>query len=169
MTYQIHYFSTATWLITTKHVKLVTQREALPLMNSDNPLNQKHCISTIAMPMATMLIRVVTYRNNLARINLHDLSLRWVVMLGHVTNNIHYISTCRRPSDTKLGKVLTNCDRLPHLKSCDFLITWPTQGHATFWKKYISTFTRFMDFKPSVTLGALYSTCPLLKIKHLLF
>ena len=40
-------------------------------------------------------------------------------MCGHVTNQIHFISTDRRPMDTKLGKVLTYTERLPFLKVHD--------------------------------------------------
>ena len=40
-------------------------------------------------------------------------------MCGHVTNQIHFISTDRRPMDTKLGKVLTYTERLPFLKAHD--------------------------------------------------
>ena len=42
--------------------------------------------------------------------------------------------------DTKLGKVVTHQDRLPTLMSYDSLITWPTWGHVTNWKNYISIF-----------------------------
>ena len=65
--------------------------------------------------------------------------LNEVVMWGHETNWICYISTCRRPLNTKLGKSLTYNERLPSLKSHDPLITWRTWGHVTFSKIYIST------------------------------
>ena len=36
-----------------------------------------------------------------------------MVLRGHVTNQICYISTCTRTMDTKQGKVATYCEGLP--------------------------------------------------------
>ena len=55
-----------------------------------------------------------------------------VVMWSHVTNSIHYISTCRRPMGTKLRKVLTYRERLPPLKPRVLLIPWPTEAKRQF-------------------------------------
>ena len=55
-----------------------------------------------------------------------------VVMWNHVTNSIHYISTCRRPMGTKLSKVLTYRERLPPLKPHVLLIAWPTEVKRQF-------------------------------------
>ena len=57
-----------------------------------------------------------------------------LVLLGHVRNWILYISIYRRPMYTKLGKLLAYCEMLPHLKSHDPLIKWPTWDHVTIWK-----------------------------------
>ena len=43
-----------------------------------------------------------------------------VIMWGHMTNWVHYISTSRGTMNTKLGKVLTYSERQPFFKA-----TWP--------------------------------------------
>ena len=60
---------------------------------------------------------------------------------------MHYISTCRRPMNTKLGRVLTYFERLPSLKPNDSFLTWTTWGYLTVWKKSISTFTKLTTTK----------------------
>ena len=60
---------------------------------------------------------------------------------------LNHISNCRRPMGTKLRKVSTYCEKLPHLKSHDPLITRPTWVHATNWKNHASTFTKHMVTK----------------------
>ena len=67
---------------------------------------------------------------------------QWGGLGDHVTNHIHYI-----PMDTKLGKVLTYCERLPLLKPHEHLITWPMWDHVIIWKIYISTFIRLKATK----------------------
>ena len=47
------------------------------------------------------------------------------------------MSTCERPQNTKLGKVLSCSKRLPSLKTCGSLITWSTWSHVTVLKIYI--------------------------------
>ena len=57
-----------------------------------------------------------------------------------------HFSTCRRPIDTKLGKLQTYSEMLPPLKlqdplitwSQDPLITWSAWGQVTIWAKSIS-------------------------------
>ena len=49
----------------------------------------------------------------MAMIHIYALHLNGVVLRRHVTNKIH-ISTSRRCIDTTLGKVLTQCRRLPN-------------------------------------------------------
>ena len=39
-----------------------------------------------------------------------------------------------KPMDTKLGKVLTYCERLPLLKPHDPFIRCPTSSHMTIWE-----------------------------------
>ena len=56
------------------------------------------------MPMITKLVRVVTYCKELPPINSNDSSMRWFC---EVTWQIKYISTCKRPMETKLGEILT--------------------------------------------------------------
>ena len=73
--------------------------------------------------------------------------LNKMVLWRHVTNKI-YISTFRRPIDTKLGKVLTHRDRLPPLTLCDTLdIKYPTWSHMNIWKIHIYTFPKLMATK----------------------
>ena len=67
-------------------------------------------------------------------------------MWGHVV-----ISTCRRPMDTKLDKLLTYSDSISPLKPHDLLITW-TCGHVEVSKTYIFTITSLMAYKPSRVL-----------------
>ena len=86
--------------------------------------HQKHYISTIPMPMFTRINRMVTFYEELTS-----------------------LSTCRRPMDTELDKVVSYCYKLPPLKSHDPLITWPTWRHVTIWSIYIFTFTRLMATK----------------------
>ena len=54
------------------------------------------------------------------------------------------MSACRRPKDTKLSEVLTYHERFPPLKPQDPLTIWPTLGHVTTLKMFISTFTKNM-------------------------
>ena len=49
------------------------------------------------------------------------------VLWGHGTNKVH-VSTCRRPMDTELGKVLTYCDWIPVIKPHDPLIMRQLRG-----------------------------------------
>ena len=70
-----------------------------------------------------------------------------VVLQGHITNKIHYISTLRRPIDRTLGKVLHYLEILLPLKSHYPLITWVMQGHVEIWNIYIFTFPRDMATK----------------------
>ena len=51
------------------------------------------------------------------------------------------------PIITNRGRVVTYCERHPLLKLRDPFIMWPTWGHVTFWKNYISYFTRLMVTK----------------------
>ena len=46
-------------------------------------------------------------------------SLNKVLLRGHVTNQIHYISNCRRLMDTEPGKVLTHRESPLLFKSCE--------------------------------------------------
>ena len=64
------------------------------------------------------------------------------------------ISTCRRPMDTKLGKLLTCSERIPSLRQHDSLITWPT-CHVIILKIYSFTNARLIANKPGrvVTYG----------------
>ena len=82
------------------------------------------------------------------------------VVLGHVTNWIHFISTYESHMGSKIGRLLTYYKRLPPLKSHNTLITWPTWVQVTDWKKYISTLTRFMasNFDRLLTLERIFRT-----------
>ena len=68
------------------------------------------------------LTKVVTYFDDFPPIYLHDSSIRWAFKVKRQIKHI-FISTCRRPIGTRLGKVLPYCDRLPPLKPHDLLIT----------------------------------------------
>ena len=70
-----------------------------------------------------------------------------VVLWGHVTKWIQYISIYRWPKDTKLSKVLTYHERLSSLKKHDPLTKWPTWGHMTTLKNNFFTFTRLIATK----------------------
>ena len=61
-------------------------------------------------------------------------------------------STRRRPLNTKLGRLLTYSERLPSFKPHDSFIKWPTWGHVTIKKMYISTIIRLMASKPGRVL-----------------
>ena len=80
-----------------------------------------------------------------------------VALLGHVTNKIH-ISICRKCIDITVGKVLTLCQL--EAPTHGPLIKWPTWGHVTAWKIYISIFMRFIANKLGklLTLGRIFIT-----------
>ena len=74
------------------------------------------CITTTKIPVVTKFGKVVTYHEELPQgLTYHKEQsthkfvwpLNEVIVLGHVINWIQYISTCRRPMDTKLGKLQT--------------------------------------------------------------
>ena len=94
----------------------------------------------MTIPMVTKLVSVVTIHGELPPIYLHD-PRDEVVIWGHVTNEIQYISTCRRPMNSKLDEVLF-C-----LESLTLNAKWPFDHVAT-WKNFISTFKRLMAAKP---------------------
>ena len=75
-----------------------------------------------------------------------------VVLWSHVINEIHCMSICKRPMYTKLCQVLTYFERLTPLKPHDPFIAWPTWGHVTIWKIYVSTLTRLMATKLGMLL-----------------
>lgn len=67
-------------------------------------------------------------------------SFNHVVLWGHMTNNIRYISSCRRTVNTKLGKVVIYREKLPPLNvwSHDHpLIRWPMWDQVAN-RKYLS-------------------------------
>ena len=68
-----------------------------------------------------------------------------VVLWSHMTNQIHNASTYRISMHTKLGKILTYCERLQ--TSRDPLMTWPMWDLVTKWKVQIPTFTILMATK----------------------
>ena len=75
-----------------------------------------------------------------------------IVLQSHVTNNNHYFSITRVPMATERGRMITYLYGLLPVKSHGPLITWPTLGHTTLWKNYISTITKPMDSKPGKVL-----------------
>ena len=111
------------------------------------PLNHKNAYGHQIFQVGDMLRGAVTHK--------YTWYLNGVVLWGHVTNKIH-ASTCRRCINTTLGKVLTRWESPKH----DPLIKRPTWGHATVWKIYITTCTRFVDKKLSrlLTFGTIFST-----------
>ena len=82
--------------------------------------------------------------------------LNIVVLRVHVTNQIHYISTCKRPMDTKLVKILNYSENLRPLNS----FTWSTWGHVTIWKIYVSALPRLIAINVGMmlTLARRFST-----------
>lgn len=93
------------------------------------------------MLIVTRLTRVIIYRKELPPINLEDPLVRWSC---EVAWQIKHIYPCRRPVDTKLGKVLTCSERLLSLKPGDPLIRW---SHLRIWKFFIFVITRLMISK----------------------
>ena len=90
--------------------KVSNRREGLPHINSYDSLSmcswgatwQIKNISTITMLMVTRLIRVVTYHKERSFVWPLIEGIKW----GHLTNQIHYISTCRRSIDINLLRCL---------------------------------------------------------------
>ena len=65
---------------------------------------------------------------------------------------MHYISTCKKLTNTKLGKVLTYSEKLLSLNPHETLMAWPTWGHLIISKIYFCTITRVMACKPGRVL-----------------
>lgn len=131
--------------------------------------------------MTTKLGKMATHHDELPLIKLHYPIVTWFfevtrhikyfVTNGHTKHGkvvtrregfppINTLYTCRRPADSRLGKVLSYRERHPHLTPHGFLITWPTWGHVTIRKIYISIFTRLTVTKPDrvLTYGRSFST-----------
>ena len=137
----------------TKQCKVATFRGRLPPINSPYFLNWwsrevKWQIKKILSPLSQWL-----WSQNLSwwrrRVSTHKFTwpLFEVVLWGHVTKWIQYISIYRWPKDTKLSKVLTYHERLSSLKQHDPLTKWPTWGHMTTLKNNFFTFTRLIATK----------------------
>ena len=133
MTCLILYISNCTRPMATKHSKMVvTYRDGLPAINSHNPLNMDS--REVMWQIKNIYLHHhnsyghKTYQYNDITQGAPSHKFAWplsvMIMWSHVTNEIH-ISTCRRPINTKLGKVLTYSERLPSLKPHDPLITRP--------------------------------------------
>ena len=83
-----------------------------------------------------------------------------MVLRGHVTNQICYISTCTRTMDTKQGKVATYCEGLPSInKKKKLKITlWPLFLWMGFnCLKATATSRRKFNFYHSVPRNSWYS------------
>ena len=100
------------------------------------------------MCIFTKLSRMVVQRKELPPINSLD-SRNEVVLWGCVTNWIHYISTCRRPLDTKLGKVLPYHDRLTPLK----MTLWLCDQREVIWQFKIFISLHLQDLWPLNLVG----------------
>ena len=144
VTIWIFHISTCTRPIATKHGKVVIYQEGHPPINLHNTLNMrsrdvKWQIKNIVSPLSQYLwsphlpLWWNTTRNS------HTHKCTWPLKESVFKC---YISTCRRPLDTNLGRVLTYHERLPPLNSNDPLITWPTWGYVTIRKTCVSTFRR---------------------------
>ena len=109
-----------------------TNRDGLPPRNSHNPKN-------ISPPSHCLWSQEVSAYSHKTRILTHKLacSLNEVVLWGHVTNYIHHISTCERPKNTILGKVLTYSERIPYLKSHSQSVFFRTRGKRRKREKYL--------------------------------
>ena len=59
-----------------------------------------------------------------------------------VTGQIHYISTCKKPVSTELGKVVTYHDWFSALKSNNSWITWPLSFHLITRAKFYTLATK---------------------------
>lgn len=59
-----------------------------------------------------------------------------------VTGQIHYISTCKQPVSTELGKVVTYHDWFSALKSNNSWITWPLSFHLITRAKFYTLATK---------------------------
>ena len=62
-------------------------------------------------------------------------TINHIVWWCHVTNEICYISICKR-------LMRGSSQEAPTLK-----VTWPVIGHVTYWQSYTSTFTRLVTTK----------------------
>ena len=142
----------------TKYRKVVTQCEEFPPINSYNHLNMclwevtwqiKNIISPLSQSLLWSQV-LSTYRGNILQgTPTHKFAwlLNKMVVEGQVINLKRYISTCRRPMDTKLGKVMTY-----QWEAAIFKPTWPfyymkdvrTCDNS---KKFVSTIKRPMVSK----------------------
>ena len=99
------------------------------------------------MLMVTRIIRVVTCCKESPSIDSHGTWVRWSY---EVMLQIKYNSTCRRPIDIKLAKMLrliSYSEGLPSLNLYTPLITWYIRGYMTIWKIHISNINRLMISK----------------------
>ena len=126
--------------MTTKRGSMVTYLEGVSIFivswpcNHDVLLDQvpklKHQVSTTIIPMANKFLEVVIHTKKSSHKtyqygdSTHNFIRRLdeVLMWGDVTNQIRYISTCRRPVNPKFEKLW----EVPILKVIWTLITWPT-------------------------------------------
>ena len=133
VTNEIYCISTFTKPAINRHGKIVTYCEELLPIKAHNPLKHvvmwshmkklKNQISTLTKPRITKFVMVIRYHQGVP-----TYKFVWphnhMVLLGHVTDWILHISTCGRQSSKKLDEMKTDCERLPLLKSNDYLITW---------------------------------------------
>ena len=137
--------------MTIKHDKMETHCDWLPPRNSHKPLNmcsQEVTWQTKNISIITLLMRYQQIHITQGILT-HKVtwSLNKVVMWGHVTNYIHYISTCRRPINTKLGKVLTYSKRLPYLKSHDKGLFLRKRGKRQKRTKYLKIWAKMYKIR----------------------
>ena len=116
---------------------MVTYREELPLINSNNPLNIWLRKVAWKIKNTSPLSQCLWSQNLSGWWDTAKSSHPYICMTpqwsGLAKLCYKLIIITRRPMDTKLGKVLTYRESLPPLKPHDSLITWLAWGLVTIW------------------------------------
>lgn len=90
------------------------------------------------MPTVTKFVRVMTHCWHEVPTHKIVWPFNHVILGGHVTKYMHFISTCRRPKSSKLRKVVTYRERLPNESSCDKLKKLYLHFHIELWMVYLA-------------------------------
>ena len=95
----------------------------IPHLQQNNRICKNVHISTITVPMATKLGRVVNFHEGVPIYKVAR-PFDYMVLWNHVTNYNHYITTITVPIATKLARMMPYLDGLQAITSHDPLITW---------------------------------------------
>ena len=105
----------------------------------DHVTNWNHYIYIATILMATKLGKMVTYHEDLSLIHSHNILITWSHEITWQTKPIIFQLTQCLPTPNLVGRWLT-VRGSQSLKPHDPLLTWPTWGHVTIWKNFISAF-----------------------------